>query len=287
MALERVVAAAAETSRPLIEAGEHGFEISLPSEPLFVHGDATRLAQVVSNLLNNAAKYTPKGGRIAVNVAHEGDEAVIRVRDNGVGIPSEMLPHIFDMFTQVDAHLSQSQGGLGIGLTLSRRLVQLHGGTIEARSEGPGMGSEFTIRLATVANAEAAATPALAASGPTVARRVLVVDDNPDGAWTLSGLLETMGHEVRVAHTGAEALAIAETFGPEVVLLDLGLPDFPGYEVARRLRADPRLSGAYLVAQTGWGREEDRALGRAAGFDEHLVKPLTRTDLDRLFARLA
>lgn len=283
----KVVEAAVETSRPLIEAGDHDFRIVSPAEPIYVHGDATRLAQVLANLLNNSAKYTPRGGEISLQVEREGDEAVLRVADTGIGISNEMLPHVFDMFAQAEVQMSQAQGGLGIGLTLSRRLMEKHGGTIEARSGGSGQGSEFVVRLPAVPSPAEAATIAATATTPFRSRRVLVVDDNIDNAWTLSGLLETMGHDVRVAHTGEEGLAAAELFRPEVVLLDLGLPDLPGYEVARRLRGDARFARAHLVAQTGWGREEDRALGREAGFDAHLVKPLSRADLNRLFSGLS
>jgi signal transduction histidine kinase/DNA-binding response OmpR family regulator len=271
-----VVAEAVEASRPVIEARRHGLEVSVAAEPLRVNGDAARLAQVLTNLLNNAAKYTDEGGRIWLTVVPEDGAVVARVRDTGVGIPAEALASVFNLFTQMDRSLDRSQGGLGIGLTLVRRLVEMHGGSVEARSEGPGRGSEFVVRLPPFREepvpADAGGADSAQAGSPGC--RVLVVDDNVDAADSLAMLLRLGGCEVRLAHSGADAVEAAPVFRPQLVILDIGLPGMDGYEVARRLRADPVTRGAALVAVTGYGREEDRALSREAGFDHHLVKPV-------------
>jgi len=288
--LGAVVARAVETSRPLIDQREHQLTVSLPREPVRVEADATRLAQVLANLLNNAAKYTEKGGYIGLGATLEDGEAVVRVRDSGMGIPAEMLSSIFDLFTQVDRALDRSQGGLGIGLTLVRRLVEMHRGTVQAFSAGPGRGSEFVVRLPALPDARP--RPA-ACNGIVEARRasegpphrVLVVDDNVDGAESVALLLRLFGHEVRVAHDGLAALAAVEAFRPEVVLLDIGLPGMDGLEVARTLRQQPDLKDVLLVALTGYGREEDRRRTQEAGFDVHLVKPVHANDLPPLLAR--
>jgi signal transduction histidine kinase len=270
-----VVQHAIEASRPTIEQARHRLEVHVPPEPVWVTGDPARLTQVLTNLLNNAAKYTEEGGRVALTLAREGGEAVVRVRDTGVGIPAEMLGAVFDLFTQVDRSLDRSQGGLGIGLTLVKRLVSKHGGTVEAYSSGPGQGSEFVVRLPVLAEA-----PLTVPTQPTgrlaVAEglRVLLVDDNVDGADSLATLVRLAGHDTRVAHDGPGALEAAAAFRPQVVVLDIGLPGLTGYEVARRLRADPDLSGVALVAVTGYGRDEDRERSREAGFDHHLTKPV-------------
>jgi signal transduction histidine kinase/DNA-binding response OmpR family regulator len=285
--LAAVLVRAVETSRPLIDQRRHRLTVAAPPSRLRVEGDAVRLAQVVGNLLNNAAKYTEEGGQIWLSAAREGDEAVIRVRDTGIGIPGEMLASVFDLFTQVDRSLDRSQGGLGIGLTLVRQLVEMHGGSVAARSEGLGRGAEFEVRLpalpAEVVPEPAGAVPAgLPGRGP--GRRVLVVDDNRDAAESLALLLDVAGHQSRVAHDGPSALAAADEYSPEVVLLDIGLPGMDGYEVCRRMRARPATRRALLVALTGYGQEEDQRRAREAGFDHHLIKP---ADLEVLAGLLA
>ena len=287
--LGEVLQGAIETSRPLLDASGHDFEATLPSEPVYLEADATRLAQVVSNLLNNAAKYTERGGRIRLTAERRGDEAVIRVSDSGIGIPPEMITSIFEMFTQADRSVGRSQGGLGVGLTLARRLVELHGGTIEARSEGSGTGSEFVVRLPAIARAIAAMPRAGQRSNVldfSSSLRVLVVDDNEDSAAGLGMLLEMTGNEVRTAHDGIEALGAAEHFRPHVVLLDIGLPKMDGYDVARTIRRQPWGDRTVLIAVTGWGEASDRLRSRDAGFDHHLVKPVDIGGLLKLLAAL-
>jgi len=275
--LAAVVNSAVEASRPLIDKGRHEFTVTMPSQPVHVEADLTRLSQVFLNLLNNAAKYTERGGRIGLTVEREGDQVLVRVKDTGIGIPTEMLPRIFDMFTQVDRSLERAEGGLGIGLTLVERLVERHGGTVEAHSEGPGKGSEFVVRLPIAVEGEGPRrhAPNVDTEDPTAesGRRILVVDDNRDSADSLGMLLRTLGSEVRTAHDGLEAVATAAAFQPDVVLLDIGLPKLNGYEVARRIR-DLRGQGVVLIAVTGWGQAEDRRLSREAGFDHHLTKPI-------------
>jgi CheY-like chemotaxis protein len=282
-----VVAQAVETSRPLVEARRHELTLHGPAGPVWLVADAARLEQVLANLLNNAAKYTEEGGRIGLEVALEDREVVIRVRDTGIGIPAEMLPRVFDLFVQADRSLDRSQGGLGIGLTLVKSLVELHGGRVEARSGGPGQGSEFTVRLPLGAeNPEEAPAPAAERAGSNGRPlRVLVVDDNVDAAASLALLLEAYGHAVQTAHDGRAALALAADFVPQVVLLDIGLPGLDGYAVARQLRRQPGLEGAMLVALTGYGQEEDRRRSREAGLDRHLVKPVDPAELERLLAQ--
>jgi PAS domain S-box-containing protein len=287
--LAAVVATAVDTSRPLIEARRHTLTISLPERPVRIEADAARLAQVLANLLNNAAKYTEVGGRIDLTAERADGEIVLRVGDNGTGISPEMLPRIFDLFTQAESGLDRAQGGLGIGLTLARRLVEMHGGTVEAASDGPGRGSDFVVRLPVLTEpaAEAAAGPAKSFTGRPAAdgsRRVLVVDDNVDSAESLALLLELYGHDVRLAHDGLTALEEVWASAPDVVLLDIGLPKMDGYAVARRLREEPSLAHVRLIAMTGYGQEEDRLRAREAGFDHHLVKPV---DLDSLRELLA
>jgi PAS domain S-box-containing protein len=286
--LAAVVHTAVETSRPLIDAARHELSLSLPPFPIFVNGDPVRLAQVFSNLLNNAAKYTEAGGSITLTVERHGSDAVVSVRDNGLGIPAEMLGKVFELFTQIDGTLERSQGGLGIGLTLVRRLVEMHGGRVDARSEGQGHGSEFVVRLPAVL-----ATPAND-EGETrehgrIAhrRRILVVDDNRDSAISLGMMLELMGSEVRTAHDGFEALQAAEVFRPDVALLDIGLPGLNGYEVARRIRAQPWGRDVVLLALTGWGQEEDKRRSKEAGFNFHMVKPVEPADLEKLLVGLS
>ncbi|HEX5273590.1 MAG TPA: response regulator [Gemmataceae bacterium] len=288
--LGKVLARAVETARPLIDERRHRLDVDGPAEALRVEGDAVRLAQVLGNLLNNAAKYTEEGGQITLGAARDGDEAVVRVRDTGMGIPAEMLGSVFELFTQVDRSLDRSQGGLGIGLTLVRQLVEMHGGRVEAHSEGPGRGSEFVVRLPLLKEEPRPAaeklngSPGAARAAPGKSRKVLVVDDNRDAAESLGLLLEVSGHQVCVCHDGASALRAAGDYGPDAVLLDIGLPGMDGYEIARRLRADPATRGALLIALTGYGQVEDQQRAREAGFDYHLIKP---ADLEALTGLLA
>ena len=274
---------ALESSRPAIEGYGHRLVLLLPHEPLWVEGDLTRLAQVVNNLLNNAAKYTPAGGRIELGAQVQDGRVVIHVADNGTGICGDMLPRVFDLFAQVDRTLERSQGGLGIGLSLVKKLVELHGGEIRAESEGPGQGSRFTVRLPLADPPGAAARPAASAAlAPRTAtrRRVLVCDDNVDGAESLALMLGLLGHEVRTVHDGAHALATVATWRPDVALLDIGLPGMSGYELAQRLREDTALTGTLLVAVTGWGTDSDQRRSAEAGFDHHLTKPVEAAALE-------
>ena len=283
-----VVARAVETSRPFLDARSQILTVEMPQETVQIRGDETRLAQVLSNLLNNAAKFTPEGGRIWITLERAGDEALLRVRDTGIGIPAEMLSTIFDLFTQVDRSLDRSQGGLGIGLTLVRRLVEMHGGSVEAHSAGLNQGSEFIVRLPVLKQEQ---TPSIAGNGSVPARligpsqRVLIVDDNVDSAESLAVLLRQSGHEVRTTHDGPSALDLTSSYRPEVVLLDIGLPGMDGYEVARRLKQQPGMQAVSLAAVTGYGQEEDRRRSREAGFDYHLVKPVDLAALQEVFTK--
>jgi PAS domain S-box-containing protein len=285
VSLAGVLRAAVDTSLPLFEAARHRLAVAMPDESLMLDADPVRLAQVFANLLNNAAKYTPPGGEIDVNVRQEPGMAVVCVRDNGEGIPEAMLGRIFNMFTQVNTG-HRAQGGLGIGLTLARTLVHLHGGDIEAHSEGAGRGCEFLVRLPLAAAAASEASDAVTRPDDMGAglARVLVVDDNHDAADTLGMLLRVLGAQVEVVHDGPAALASLRTFRPTVVLLDLGMPGMSGIEVARRVRGDPQFASTRLVALTGWGQREDRRRTTEAGFDHHLVKP---ADMDALQSILA
>lgn len=281
------VAHAIETTRPLIEARRHELQVSLPAEPVWLEADPTRLEQILINLLNNAAKYTEPGGRIWLTAEREGDEAVLRVRDSGVGISPELVRRVFDLFMQGDRSPDRSQGGLGIGLTLVRSLAEMHGGSVQACSAGLGRGSELTVRLpAMPARVDSEVPGARLVDSEretrTSRRRILVVDDNVDAAKMLAMLLEMWGHQVWVAHDGQEALEVAMSYRPAVVLLDIGLPRMDGYELARRLRQQVGLSEAMLVALTGYGHEEARRRSQEAGFDHHLVKPIGSGDLRRL-----
>ncbi len=280
-----LLARTAEALRPQVEERGHELTIALPAGPLRVEADPARLEQVVTNLLTNAVKYTDPGGHIWLSAERDGGEAVIRVRDTGIGIAADMLTRVFDLFVQAERRLDRAQGGVGIGLTLVRRLVELHGGTVRATSPGPGQGSEFEVRLPVAEcgtrNAESGDNPH-SAFGIPQSRRVLVVDDNVDAADSLALLLRVSGQEVRVAYDGPTALLITEAFRPQLVLLDIGMPQMDGYEVARRLRRQPGLEGVTLVAVTGWGQEEDRQRSREAGFDHHLTKPADPAALQRL-----
>jgi CheY-like chemotaxis protein len=272
--LGALIAQVVEAGRPLAEAAGHQVEVIGARQPIHLHADPVRLAQVFGNLLNNSYKYTNPGGRVTVAVQREGSEAVVSITDTGEGIPAEKLSSIFEMFTQVERSLERSRGGLGIGLTLVRRLVQLHGGTVEARSAGEGQGSQFMVRLPIAAGVEVVARPPAAVEETIQGRHILVVDDNVDAAASLATLLELNGHQAHTAHDGAAALAAAELHRPEIVLLDLGLPVLDGYEVCRRLREQPWGREMLVIALTGWGQEEDRQRTRQAGFDGHLVKPV-------------
>jgi PAS domain S-box-containing protein len=277
--LALVIHHAVEAARPLAEASGHELRVSVPSEPIHVLGDATRLTQVVGNVLNNSCKYTRPGGKISLSAERCRDEAVITVRDSGIGIPRDKLRGIFEMFTQVDRSPERAQGGLGIGLALVQRLIQMHGGSVEARSAGEGQGSEFVIRLPNVIEIHSrVATPSVARP-PNRPCRILIVDDNVDAASTFATLLRITGHETFMAHDGENALDAAEQHRPDVVLLDIGLPKLNGYEVARRIREQSWARGMVLVALTGWGQADDRRRSREAGFDHHLVKPVDHAAL--------
>lgn len=287
--LAGIIDGAVETTRPLIESSAHQLAISVPPEPMTLSADPLRLMQVVANLLTNAAKYTDRGGQIWLTARREGDEAVISVRDTGLGIPAEMLAHVFDMFSQVDRTLNRSQGGLGIGLTLAKSFVQMHGGSIEAHSDGPGQGSEFIVRIPVMRETprprlETPAAPFVPA--PLPPHTVLVVDDEPSSAYTLCKLLELMGQRVRTAHDGAAALAEIKATRPDVVISDIAMPHMDGFQLAKRVRENPGLNGVTLVALTGYGQESDRRQAQEAGFDFHLVKPVGLASLQELLACL-
>lgn len=285
--LSDVVHCALETSQPLIEAGGHRFTLQMPGEQIMLEADATRLSQVLSNLLNNAAKFTPRGGHITLHVQREDDQAVLRVRDTGIGIPDDALPLIFEMFAQADRTLERSHSGLGVGLTLVRRLVELHGGTVEVHSEGRNLGAEFVVRLPALPRAASrqrgtAATHDIKAPASTL--KILVVDDNVDSALTLAALLSMYGHEVCTAHDGLNALEEMSRFKPDVAILDIGMPKMNGYSVAKHIRSRSEESQPLLIAVTGWGQDEDRRRSRAAGFDHHLVKPVDPAALSALLS---
>ncbi|QOL50661.1 PAS domain-containing protein [Massilia litorea] len=290
--LARILSSAVETSMPLIEAARHRLNVALPDQELVVDADVTRIAQVVANLLNNAAKYTPAGGRIDLSLRDDGEFAVVTVSDTGVGIPADSLISVFDMFKQVERHVERAQGGLGIGLSLVRRLVEMHGGSVTAASAGAGKGSTFEVRLPLAASGAtqapaAQAGDAGAAAGPCPGLRVLVVDDNVDAALTLSMILEASGHTTRVAHDGVAALQAAVEFMPQVAFLDIGMPGLNGYETASAMRIKPGLESITLVALTGWGTDSDRLRSSDAGFDHHLTKPAQLGAVQDLLARLA
>ena len=277
------VQAAVEATRSQFEQLSHELTLSMPSQPVWLHADPVRLAQVFSNLLNNAAKYTQRGGRIALKVAQHAGMVEISVSDDGIGIRRERLEHVFDMFTQIGSPAQQPQTGLGIGLSLVRSLVSLHGGTIEAHSDGPGRGSEFRIRLPmTVAARSRSAAIRTSTHEGRRKLNVLVVDDNRDAASSLAALVELMGHEVRIAHDGDTAVRAADEFRPQAILLDLGMPGMDGYEACRRIRRHAWGKETMIVAVTGWGQEEDRRKSSAAGFNEHLVKPVMPENIEQL-----
>jgi PAS domain S-box-containing protein len=280
------VARASETAQPAIESRGHELSVTLPEPPVWVEADLVRLAQIISNLLTNAAKYTDRGGRIALTVTREADQAVIRVRDTGIGIAADMLPRVFDLFVQGDQVLARSQGGLGIGLTLVKRLVAMHGGSVDVFSGGIGRGSEFVVRLPTVAHG---ATPGGDPGGsPSTApskRRILVVDDNVDAAESIAMILQLDGYDVRCVYDGLAVLSVARSYRPDVVVLDIGLPGISGYEVARLLRQQPEFERTLILAVTGYGQEADRRRSEEAGIDHHLTKPVDPEVLQKLLQR--
>jgi PAS domain S-box-containing protein len=290
--LSSVIQQAVEVARPLLDSAGHELVIELPREPIYLYADRARLAQVFGNLLNNSAKYTGPEGAISLAAECTNGEVVVTVKDNGAGIPPDKLNSIFDMFMQVDKTSDQSQGGLGIGLTLVKRLVEMHGGSVEPRSAGEGLGSEFVVRLPVLAQS-AEGEPnggVVESSGGSAAagveRRVLIVDDNRDSAESLAMLLEITGNKTFVAHDGLEAVEAAEQHRPDVMLLDIGLPKLDGHEVGRRIREQPWGKDIVVIALTGWGQEEDRRKSQEAGFNGHLVKPVDYDELLALLARL-
>jgi PAS domain S-box-containing protein len=284
--LAPIVTQAVEAARPLFESAGHTLSVSLPAEPVWLRADAARLAQVFGNLLNNSCKYTPSGGRVSIAAERDGDAVVISVQDNGSGIPAAKIDSIFDMFTQLDRSLERAQGGLGIGLTLVRRLVEMHGGTITVESAGEGRGSTFAVRLPVLAHAGVAESVGAPAAAPAPRRRLLIVDDNKDSAESLAMLLEITGHRTFVVHDGVDAIAAAAEHRPEMMLLDIGMPKLNGYEVCRRVRQQPWGDEIRSIALTGWGQEEDRRKSHEAGFDGHLVKPVDYTALLELLGSM-
>lgn len=284
-----IVHTAVEASKPFIDSASHELGLDLPREPLWVEADLTRLSQVIGNLLNNAAKYTPPGGRIRLSVRPERDDLVIEVSDNGVGIPVEKRSKIFELFAQLDGHAGRSQGGLGIGLALVKQLVEMHGGSVVAGSSDEGTGSKFTVRipLALQQNSVAAADDRDTGGPAASALKVLVIDDMPDVAQALGWMLEAIGHEYRLVHDGRLAVEAATEYRPDVILLDIGLPGMDGYQVCRALRNNPLFAKIPIIAQTGWGQTQDKALAAQSGFDHHLTKPVALEDLERMLAAVA
>ena len=286
IALVPVVDSAVEAVRPTLEAKNQQLEVNVPSAAVMLDADHLRLSQVISNLLMNAIKYSDPGGHISLNGAVDGGMFCLTVRDNGIGIAPDYLGRLFEMFSQADAEAGRSDGGLGIGLALVKGIVELHGGNVEARSPGLGRGSEFIVRLPLSANSGAAGTSDdVVSPAHTAGRRILVADDNRDAAESLAMLLEMSGHEVRVAHHGHGALAVAQVFRPDTAVLDIGMPDLSGYEVAQALRAEPWAAGIRLIALTGWGQDSDRQRAMEAGFDHHVVKPVDPERLAELVSR--
>jgi signal transduction histidine kinase len=276
---------AAEMNRSLVDEFGHMLTVSVPTEPMFLDADPVRLTQVFSNVLNNACRYTPSGGRIDVSAERVGSNAVVRVRDTGIGIPHDRLLNIFDMFSQVDRSLERSQRGLGIGLHLVRRLVEMHGGEVTAQSAGLGKGSEILVKLPLATEAtQAAVSPAPGSSEltPVATRRILVVDDNVDAAQSLAMLLDVCGHETHLAHDGPDAVDAAERLRPDVILLDIGLPKMNGFEACRQIRQRPWSKDVVIIALTGWGQDIDRRRSQESGFDHHVVKPIEHDALVKL-----
>jgi CheY-like chemotaxis protein/two-component sensor histidine kinase len=284
--LSEILRHALETSRPCVEEAGHKVTMKLLPGPVFLKADFVRLSQVFSNLLNNACKFTPAQGKLQVSVAVGDSEAIVSLMDNGIGIPRDKLRTIFEMFSQVDSSLNRTQGGLGIGLALVREVVQMHGGEVEAKSEGIGKGSEFIVRLPIMQEVTIPQPVVELHSGETGQYRILVVDDNRDSATTLSMLLKISGHETQTAHDGVEAVQVSEMFQPHVILLDIGLPKLNGYEACRRIREHSWGQQIVIIALTGWGQEDDRRKSREAGFNGHLVKPVEHAALSTLLTEL-
>jgi CheY-like chemotaxis protein/nitrogen-specific signal transduction histidine kinase len=286
--LDSIFQQAIEATGPLLSDSGHTLEVRQPEEPVYLYADSTRLAQVFSNLLNNSSKFTNAGGHICISAEREGDEVVVSIRDNGIGISAEALPTVFDMFAQADQSIGHSQAGLGIGLTLAKRLVELHEGSISVTSEGLGKGSEFQVRLPMLIESEeskATSDPGRSGGAGPDSRRILVVDDNQDAARLLSKMLEMLGHETRLAFDGPTALSTADEYVPDIVMMDIGLPGMSGHEVAEAMRLRPWGRTVTLIAITGWGQAEDRAMSKQAGFDHHLVKPVAFDTLSELLTR--
>jgi signal transduction histidine kinase len=282
-----VLRAALESSRPLIDSARHSLTIDMAPEPIWLDADLTRLAQVVGNLLNNAAKYTPEGGRIGLSLHADGADAVIAVSDNGLGIPADMQSKVFQLFAQVENHADRARGGLGIGLALAKQLVAMHDGSVTAESAGPGQGSVFTVRIPCAnveVEAQPEAEPPAAQPAATQSLKVLVIDDNVDVAQTVGWMLEEIGHQYHLVHDGRQALEAAREFRPDAILLDIGLPVMDGYAVCRAFRQDDLFKDALIIAQTGWGQKRDKTLASEAGFDHHLVKPVAYDELERVLA---
>nr|AYC79546.1 hypothetical protein [uncultured bacterium] len=282
-----IIARAVETARPLIDARRHSLSIELPDDLLTVDGDKTRLVQVIGNVLHNAAKFTPPGGTIALNVTREGPHAVIRVKDSGIGISPDIAPTIFDLFAQADSKGESPEGGLGIGLALVRRLVEMHDGTVAASSPGPGLGTTVTVRLPLLAAQTWIGDQSERKVPMLEPRRILLADDNADALEALALQLRFAGHDVRTARDGAEAVRVGSEFEPQVVLLDLGMPGMNGYDAAREIRRHPWGTQVLLIALTGWGQQQDRQRTSETGFDAHLVKPVTQIDLFQAIAARA
>jgi PAS domain S-box-containing protein len=285
--LTLVVGSAIETARPILDSKHHTLALDLPTQAVRLDADAVRLAQVFSNLLINAAKYTDPGGRIQLRATQQGNELIVAISDNGIGIPNDMKPRLFTLFSQAQSAMGRSEGGLGVGLSLVRGLVSLHGGSVEALSDGPGKGSEFVVRIPVgVASDAPESDAATDAPVPGVGLKILVVDDSRDAADTCAILLELSGHHVQTAYTAQRALELAESFHPHVFLLDIGLPDLDGYQLAKKIRATPAGRAAFLIAVTGWGQEADRRRAFEAGFDHHLTKPIAAETVESLLQSL-
>jgi PAS domain S-box-containing protein len=287
IALEQIIEQAIETSRPIIDQAGHSFILDVPSSPIYVDADPIRMAQVLSNILNNSAKYTEPGGQIQLSAFRQDDDAVVKIKDDGVGIPPDMLSSIFDTFTQVNRKLERSQSGLGIGLSIVKTLVQMHDGSIEAISEGIGKGSEFIVRLPIVLSVVESRSDVADPREPSEGRRILVVDDNRDAATSLAMMLRVMGNDTRTAHDGLEAIDVGATYQPDIMFIDIGMPNLNGYETARRIRELPWGKTIVLAALTGWGQDDDRRKSEEAGFDFHLVKPAALSQVETVLASCA
>jgi two-component system, chemotaxis family, CheB/CheR fusion protein len=285
--LTLVIGSAIETARPILDSKHHTLALDLPKQAVRLDADAVRLAQVFSNILINAAKYTDSGGRIQLRATQQGNELVVAISDNGIGISNDMKPRLFTLFSQAQSAMGRSEGGLGVGLSLVRGLVSLHGGSVEALSDGPGKGSEFVVRIPVGVASDAPESDAAAdVPVPGAGLKILVVDDSRDAADTCAILLELSGHHVQTAYTAQRALELAEAFRPHVFLLDIGLPDLDGYQLAKKIRAIPSGRGAFLIAVTGWGQEADRRRAFEAGFDQHLTKPIAAETVESLLQSL-